>query len=162
MEIKPTKTTMNILSCVINENPQAFAVIRGNGIEGTICFYPCLKGTAMIYEINGLPLAKKCEGGIFGFHIHEGQTCENDTKIPFEKTMGHYNPNGCPHPYHLGDLPPLFATKGMAWATIYIDKFKPKDIIGRTIVIHEHADDMHSQPAGNSGTKIACGLIEKF
>jgi len=45
---------------------------------------------------------------------------------------------------------------------IYIDKFKPDEIIGRTIVIHEHADDFHSQTSGNSGNKIACGEIKKF
>lgn len=159
MEIKPTNTTVNILSSVINENPQAFAIIRGQTIEGTVCFYPCLKGTTIIYEIKGLPKSQDCVGGIFGFHIHAGETCGN---APYENTKGHFNPKDCPHPYHLGDLPPIFATKGKAWATIYIDKFKPKDIIGRTVVIHAHADDMHSQPAGNSGEKIACGKIEKF
>ena len=45
---------------------------------------------------------------------------------------------------------------------IYIDKFSPKDIIGRTVVIHENIDDFHGQPAGNSGTKIACGEIKSF
>lgn len=159
MEIKPTNMTMNVLSTVINENPQAFAIIRGQTIEGTACFYPYLKGTILIYEIKGLPTAQECNGGIFGFHIHVGETCG---KAPYDNTKGHFNPNDCPHPYHLGDLPPIFATKGKAWATLYIDKFKPKDIIGRTLVIHAHADDMHSQPAGNSGEKIACGKIKKF
>ncbi len=62
----------------------------------------------------------------------------------------------------MGDLPPLFATKGTAWAIIYIDKLRPEDMVGRTVVIHEHADDFHSQPAGNSGNKIACGEIKCF
>ena len=39
---------------------------------------------------------------------------------------------------------------------------KPSDIIDRTIVIHDQADDFHSQPAGNSGEKIACGEIKRF
>ncbi len=159
MEIKPTRTTTNILTLVINEKPTAFAYMMGEGIAGTVCFYPYKKGTVLIYEINGLP---RDLGGIFGFHIHEGQSCQNDTAIPFEKTKGHFNPTNQKHPFHLGDLPPLFANEGIAWGMVYIDKFKPSDIIDRTIVIHDQADDFHSQPAGNSGEKIACGEIKRF
>lgn len=158
MEIKPTSTTTNILMTVINEKPEAFAYIMGNEITGTVCFYPFKKGTVMIYEINGLPKEK----GIFGFHIHEGQTCINDTNVPYEKALGHLNPTKALHPFHLGDLPPLFATQGKAWGMVYIDKFKPQDIISRTMIIHADPDDFHSQPAGNSGTRIACGEIKKF
>ena len=45
---------------------------------------------------------------------------------------------------------------------IYIDKFKPQDIVNRTLVIHEHPDDFHTQPSGYSGGKIACGEIKFF
>lgn len=159
MEIKPTRTTTNILTQVINEKPIAFAYMMGERISGTVCFYSYQKGTIMIYELDGLP---KNEEGIFGFHIHEGKTCLNNTKVAYEKTGGHYNPGQKEHPLHLGDLPPLFAQQGKAWGMVYIDKFKPKDIIGRTIVIHNQPDDFHGQPAGNSGTKIACGEIKRF
>ena len=163
MEIKPTKQTTEIFMKVINEKPTAFAIIKGeNHINGTICFYSYKKGTFLNYEINNLPQSQKCQGGIFGFHIHAGESCQNDTKVPYEKTKGHLNPKDCPHPYHLGDLPPIFAHDQKAWAMIYIDKFSPKDIIGRTVVIHENIDDFHGQPAGNSGTKIACGEIKSF
>lgn len=163
MEIKPTKLTTDILMTIINEKPCAYAMIQGqNNIRGTVCFYPYLKGSIMVYEINHLPETKKCEGGVFAFHIHEGESCQNDTDVPYEKTGKHFNPQQCEHPFHLGDLSPLFSSEGKAWAIVYIDKFKPKDIIGRTIVIHAHADDFHSQPAGNSGNKIACGEIKSF
>ena len=162
MEIKPTSTTTRILTTVINEKPMTFAYVIGEDISGTVCFYPYQGRTIMIYEINGLPKSSKDTGGIYAFHIHEGNTCINDTKVPYEKTKGHFNPNQTQHPYHLGDLPPLFATKGMAWGMIYIDKFKPQDIVNRTLVIHEHPDDFHTQPSGNSGGKIACGEIKFF
>lgn len=163
MEIKPTKLTTDILMTIINEKPCAYAYVQGQqNIEGTICFYSCLQGSIIIYEIKHLPLKEECQNGIYAFHIHEGDTCQNDTNVQYEKTLGHYNPEHCEHPYHLGDLPPLFATKGKAWGIVYIDKFQPQEIVGRTIVIHEHADDFHSQPAGNSGNKIACGEIKKF
>ena len=159
MEIKPTSMTTNILMTVINEKPEAFAYVQGNKISGTVGFYPYLSGMVMIYEIKDLP---KNDSGFYGFHIHEGNTCINDTKIPFEKTKDHYNPTNKKHPAHLGDLPPLFASKGRAWGMIYLDKVKPKDIINRTIVVHQNADDFHTQPSGNSGEKIACGEIQSF
>jgi len=155
MEIRPTKLTTQILTTVINQKPQAYACVLGNKIAGSVCFYSFMDGSIMIYEIKGLPENEK---GIFGFHIHEGHNCDDH----FQNTKGHYDPDKQLHPYHLGDLPPLFATKGIAWGIIYIDKFKPKDIINRTIVIHEMPDDFHSQPAGNSGEKIACGEIKHF
>lgn len=160
MKIKPTMMTGQILQDILFGRPEAIAMIQSGHITGTVSFYPCFDGCAMIYEIEGLPENKP--GGVFGFHIHEGSTCLNDTPIPYEKTGNHYNPKQTLHPYHLGDLPPLFANHGHAWAIIYIDKFHPQDVIGRTIVIHEHFDDMITQPSGNSGTKIACGEIKKF
>ena len=147
--------------------PQAHAKIKGSkeypDIRGNVYLYEVYNGTVLLGELMGIPeeLEKKY-GGFFGFHIHEGNTCINDTKVPYEKTKGHFNPNQTQHPYHLGDLPPLFATKGMAWGMIYIDKFKPQDIVNRTLVIHEHPDDFHTQPSGNSGGKIACGEIKFF
>lgn len=162
MEIKPTLITTQILTKIINDKPAAFAYLTGQGISGTVCFYPYRKGTVMIYEIKGLPESRRDQGGIFGFHIHEGHTCTNDTNIPYEKTKNHFNPDKSQHPYHLGDLPPLFATQAKAWGIIYIDKFKPQDIINRTIVIHSNADDFHTQPSGHAGEKIACGEIKYF
>ncbi len=160
MEIKPTKATTQILTLMINEKPLAYACVIGDNIFGTVCFYPYLKGCILVYEINGLPRGDK--KGVFGFHIHEGETCINDTMTPYEKTKNHLNPTNQEHPFHIGDLPSLFATQGMAWGVIYIDKFKPQDIIHRTIVIHADANDFHTQPSGHSGTKIACGEILKF
>lgn len=160
MEIKPTRMTTQILTTIINDKPYAFAYMMGEKISGTVCFYPYLSGTIMVYEIMGLP--KTNQSGFYGFHIHEGNSCINNTKVAYEETKGHYNPTKKEHPSHLGDLSPLFASKGRAWGIIFIDKFKPQDIIDRTLVIHENADDFHSQPAGNSGHKIACGEIKRF
>lgn len=162
VEIKPTITTTQVLTKVINDKPASFAYVMGNDISGTVCFYPYKKGTIIIYEIEGLPKSSKNNAGIFGFHIHEGSTCINDTKVSYEKTKNHFNPDQSLHPYHLGDLPPIFASKGMAWGIIYIDKFKPQDIVNRTIVIHALPDDLTTQPSGNSGEKIACGEIKNF
>ena len=72
----------------------------------------------------------------------------------------HYNPTNCPHPFHIGDLPPLLENNGYAYMSVLINKFKIKDILGKTIIIHDKPDDFTTQPSGNPGTKIACGVIE--
>ena len=59
----------------------------------------------------------------------------------------------------MGDLPPLLSCNGNAYMTVKTDRFKVKDIIGRTVIIHYRADDFRTQPSGDSGEKIACGII---
>jgi len=76
--------------------------------------------------------------------------------------MGHYNPDNLPHPYHSGDMPPLFGNDGTAFSVFLTNRFKIDEIIGRTVVIHAQPDDFTSQPSGNSGEKIACGIIEEI
>ena len=104
-------------------------------------------------EITGLP-----QTGFFGFHIHEGKSC-GGTK--FSETGSHYNPQNTAHPEHAGDLPPLLWCRGNAYLSVRTDRFSVIDIIGRTVVIHSDPDDFHTQPAGNAGKKIACGVIRK-
>lgn len=71
----------------------------------------------------------------------------------------HYNPENTEHPKHAGDLPPLLANNGIAWSAVYTDRFYPEDVVGRTVIIHDMADDFHTQPSGDSGMKMACGEI---
>ena len=78
----------------------------------------------------------------------------------FPGTGGHFNPAGAPHPAHAGDLPPLLSCGGRAYLAVLTDRFTVADIIGRTVVIHGGSDDFRSQPAGDAGTKIACGVIK--
>ena len=104
-------------------------------------------------KISGLP---QNGTGFYGFHIHEGNNCDG---AGFSDTGGHYDPKGLPHPSHAGDLPPLLSNNGNAYMTVKTERFRLKDIIGRTVVIHAGPDDFHTQPSGNSGEKIACGVI---
>jgi len=79
----------------------------------------------------------------------------------FSGTGSHYDPANRPHPRLAGDLPPLLACRGNAYLSVKTDQFSVNDIIGRTVVIHSDPHDFHTQPAGNAGTKIACGVICK-
>ena len=80
---------------------------------------------------------------------------------PFAGAMSHYNPKGCEHPYHAGDLPPLFGNGGSALSLFLTNRFSVREITGKTVIIHDRPDDFTTQPSGNSGTKIACGVIER-
>ncbi len=138
--------------------PEALACIQGQAGApcGTVRFYQTRDGVLVAAEISGLP--QKPEDGIFAFHIHTGADC---TGADFSDTMGHYNPSGTAHPYHAGDLPPLFSCNGNAYLAVLTNRFRLCEVIGRTVVIHGGVDDFHSQPAGNAGSKIACGVIRR-
>ena len=71
----------------------------------------------------------------------------------------HYNPLGCPHPYHAGDMPPIFGAAGYAFSAFVTDRFTVRDVVGRSVILHGSPDDFTTQPSGNAGEKIACGEI---
>lgn len=122
-------------------------------LYGKVKLYQMGKNTLVVADIRGLP---DSETGIFGLHIHAGSDC---TGADFENTKAHYNPGNAAHPNHAGDLPPLFSCGGKAFLAVLTDRFCVRDVLGRTVVIHSMPDDFHSQPAGNAGEKIACGVI---
>lgn len=131
-------------------------------IDGIVTFKETKNGILMTAKINGLPQKiGNCTGRFFGFHIHEGNSCTGNLEDEFKNAKSHLNPTNCPHPFHIGDLPPLIENNGYAYMSVLINKFKIKDILGKTIIIHNSADDFTTQPSGNSGTKIACGIIKK-
>lgn len=138
--------------------PDAEARVKGGeqapGLCGSVRFYQRCDGVLVEAEVTGLPCDNPA--GFFALHIHEGGDCCGQS---FSNTGGHYNPNGCPHPTHAGDLPPLLSSNGKAYLAVLTNRFCVKDVIGRTVVIHGGPDDFHTQPAGNAGTKIACGVI---
>ena len=128
-------------------------------LHGSVTFKQMPKGVLVTAEIYGLPYENECNSGIFAFHIHNGTSCTGNATDPFADADGHYNPNECPHPYHAGDLPPLFGNHGYAYMSVLTDRFTVKEIIGKVMIIHGQPDDFKTQPAGNAGVKIACGKI---
>ena len=140
--------------------PNAVARITGGAeapqLSGCIAFYQENGCVLVAARISGLP--KESETGFFGFHIHQGRNCSG---AGFSGTGSHYNPAERVHPAHAGDLPPLLECRGRAYLSFRTDRFSVNDIIGRTVIIHSDPDDFHTQPAGNAGKKIACGVIRK-
>ena len=114
-------------------------------------------------EISGLPkLQGACDDGIFGFHIHKGTDCGGNMQEPFADAMQHFDLADCAHPHHAGDLPPLFGNDGLAVSAFLTNRFSVDEVLGRTVIIHDNPDDFTTQPSGNSGTKIACGVIKSL
>lgn len=122
-------------------------------LTGIVKFYLADGGVLVVAEIDRLP---QTPTGIFAFHIHEGTAC---TGTDFADSKGHYNPDNRPHPMHAGDLPPLFSVGGRAFLAVLTGRFKLSEVVGRTVIIHDNPDDFTTQPSGNSGTKIGCGVI---
>lgn len=146
--------------------PNAVAVMRGRAenseIYGTVKFYQATGGVLVVADILGLPTSwEACKSPIFAFHIHGGSDCSGNEDDPFANAGTHYNPNGCPHPYHAGDMPPFFGVDGRAFLAFLTNRFNVNEILGKTVIIHDALDDFSTQPSGNAGNKIACGVISK-
>jgi len=150
----------------------AYAKILGGNlapsIYGNIFFDDVPGGTEVYVEVWGLPEYKPASNGKdpvgpFGFHIHELGKCEiRDPNNPFASAGEHYNPTNQPHGNHAGDFPVIFSNNGYARMCFFTDKFKPKDIIGKSVIIHQNPDDYRSQPSGNAGKRLACGIIKRL
>lgn len=125
---------------------------------------------------KGVTIRVVAEGlspGTHGFHIHEKGECTPPT---FESAGSHLNPthkeHGFENPkgFHLGDLPNIDVKEDgvvdvtVTTAEVTLKKGKENSILdedGTSIVIHEDADDYKTDPAGNSGDRIACAVIRK-
>lgn len=136
----------------------ALANIKGGEdnteISGKVLFFQKRNGVLVVADIMGLP--ENSTGNFFAFHIHDGTSC---TGKDFSDTGTHFNPDDDMHPFHAGDLPPLLSNDGRAYCQVLTNRFRIEDIIGKTVVIHDMADDFRTQPAGAAGKKIACGVI---
>ena len=123
-------------------------------IDGLVTFKEVSNGVMVTAKISALPQSDtSCLGRFFGFHIHEGTSCTGNVTDEFANAKSHLNSTNCPHPFHIGDLPPLIENDGYAYMSVLINKFKIQDIIGKVVIIHDMPDDFNSQPSGNSGTK---------
>ncbi len=141
--------------------PEAVAWVNGNAqnpqLHGTVKFFSTpYTGVLVATEIFGLPdTDAPSKTSFYAMHIHESGNCT----LPFDQTGGHYNPTDAPHPDHAGDMIPLMGNQGYAWLSFYDKRFAIPDIMGRSVIIHRMPDDFHTQPSGNSGDKIGCGII---
>ena len=147
------------------EGPRATAQLqptKGNKTFGEATFEQVGDKVRVVIFVQGLKPDQE-----HGMHIHEKGDCSSGDGM---STGGHFNPFGKPHAQHTspnrhaGDLPSLKANKqGRANVQVDLDVVTvtagPASIIGRGLVVHADPDDYKTQPTGNAGARIACGVI---
>lgn len=151
---------------------RALAEIRGSdlapNLRGYVIFTDVPYGSEVFVEVEGLPNYKPAEAGRnpigpHGFHIHQHGTCKmGDPNDPFKEAGEHWNPDNQPHGHHASDFPVLFSNNGYARMSFFTDRFNVQEVIGKTVIIHENPDDYRTQPAGDSGKRIGCGVIQMY
>lgn len=146
-------------STLSQREPDAVAWIKGDkdspNLSGHVSFYRTIRrGILVSAEVFGLPDGEN-KSGFYGMHIHEHGDCRDE----FAHTGTHYNPENVPHPQHAGDMPSLLSNHGYAWMAFYDHRFTIEEILGKSVIIHKQRDDFTTQPSGDSGEKIGCGVI---
>lgn len=137
-------------------------------IRGVVIFRSVSGGTEVCVNVTGLPpfqpgTTNRQQIGPHGFHIHQFGNCSiGDPSDPFKSAGEHWNPDNQPHGNHAGDFPVLFSNNGASRMCFFTNRFKPKDVIGKSVIIHQNPDDYRTQPAGNAGKRLACGVIRRY
>jgi Cu-Zn family superoxide dismutase len=144
----------------INKAVCILSPTQGNAVTGIITFTKTENGIKVIADVKGLSKGKH------GFHIHEFGDCSSPDG---SSTGGHFNPEEKSHAgpsdmaRHMGDMGNLEANDaGLAHLeyTDHMISFEgDHSIIGRSIIVHKSEDDLKTQPTGNAGSRVACGVI---
>ncbi|CAG2156804.1 Superoxide dismutase-like protein YojM precursor [compost metagenome] len=134
----------------------------GTNTAGRVTFDQQAAGVMVVVAVTGLP-----PGTSHGFHVHEKGDCSAPDAM---SAGGHFNPSGKPHgqmtmpEHHAGDMNNLTAdASGNARVQFLMPDVTvgagPNSVIGKAVVVHKDPDDYRTQPTGNSGGRIACGVI---
>ena len=137
---------------------------QGSSVKGSATFTQQGDKVEVVASVTGLNPNQE-----HGFHIHEKGDCSSGDGM---SAGGHFNPLGKAHAHpstpdrHAGDMPALRADDyGNASFSAKLDVITvsdgPTGIIGRGVIVHAQADDYKTQPTGNAGARLACGVIEK-
>jgi superoxide dismutase, Cu-Zn family len=145
------------------EPTKAIAVLhptKDSKVEGTVTFTKTGDEMKVVADVTGLTPGKH------GFHIHEFGDCSSPDGMA---AGGHFNPTKAPHaghdttPRHAGDLGNIEAdASGKAHLELtdtVMTMSGENSIIGRGLIVHEKVDDLKTQPTGNAGGRVACGVI---
>jgi Cu-Zn family superoxide dismutase len=145
--------------------PRAVATLQptqGNTAAGTVDFQQQGDKVQVNVKLSGLKPNQE-----HGFHVHEKGDCSSADGM---SAGGHFNPTGKPHgaqeaEHHAGDMPAIQSDAGgNATASFTLSGVGigagPADLVGHGVIVHAAPDDYKTQPTGNSGARIACGVIK--
>lgn len=146
----------------VNKSIVKLEAKSGSKVSGTLYLEDHFGGLIISGKVSGLKKGKH------GFHVHETGNC---SAADASSAGGHFHKEGQVHgdkgveTSHLGDLGNIEVGKdGSSDLNLYIKGLSlgkgETSIVNKALVIHADADDFKSQPAGNSGARIACGVIE--
>lgn len=154
-----------LAACASMRGPSATATLDSMGTsaaKGTVTFVQLTDDSVEVtVDATGVP------PGVHGFHVHEGNQCGNDGMA----AGGHFNPAGVAHgapntdPHHAGDFGNVTAdNNGVVHAQFSLHGITVKaganSVVGRAVILHANPDDLATQPTGNAGGRIACGVTQ--
>ena len=158
-----TTTPMSMRGGDTGEAVATLSPTEGNDVSGQVTFSETEDGVLVVAEVTGLA------EGMHGFHVHETGDCS----APDASSAGdHFNPTDAPHgapdaaasERHVGDLGNLEAgadgTARYERTDMVLTLGGPSSIMGKAVIVHAGQDDFSSQPSGDAGNRLACGVIE--
>jgi Cu-Zn family superoxide dismutase len=163
MKVVQSETVMPPRHAGISMANATLSPASGSAVTGSITLTPDGDGVRLQGQLNGLQ-----PNSTHGFHIHEKGNCSAPDG---SSAGGHFNPFGMAHgnpagmPHHAGDIPNQTAdAQGVAMIDVVVRGISlgtgaADDVLGRSVVVHRDHDDYATQPAGNSGARVACGVI---
>jgi superoxide dismutase, Cu-Zn family len=131
---------------------------------GTLSITPEGTGVRIVADVAGVD-----KDGRHGIHVHENGMCEHHPAAaeakPFSTAGGHFNPTNTEHacpptdPRHAGDLGNIEVSGGKGHLELSVANLSMDQLNGKAIILHAGEDDCKTQPTGNSGDRIACGVV---
>lgn len=157
---------VSLVGCAsMSTRPQATAVVSataGSNVSGVVHFTELADGSVEVHaSLAGVP------EGVHGFHVHEKGDCANDGGA----AGMHFNPATTAHgapaedPHHAGDFGNVTADSTGKAETRFTTRSitvtaGPNSVVGRAVIVHAAPDDLKTQPTGNAGARIGCGVVQ--